>query len=425
LTEMGAVQTSETCDVLVVGAGIIGVCAAYYCAAAGARVILLEQDSICAGCSQGNAGLIVPSHSIPLSAPGVLRKTLSWLLRPDSPFYIKPRFDLDLLRWLGLFSASCNDRAVRAALPVIRDLARASGRLYREILSAPGPSCGWDQKGLLMLYSTVSGQREGQAHAALLQEFEIESKEPTLAEAREMVPAIKPAIVGATYYPEDAHLVPDDFVQTLAKRAEVLGVRILSSTRVKSFRSQGGSISAALTATGAFRASQIVIASGAWSSGLFKTLKISLPLQPAKGYSVTLPAISERVLEVPLLLHEAKVAVTPMKGRIRFAGTLELAGFDTTINQRRVRSLLRGSRDYLAGIEFPDDVTPWAGLRPCSPDGLPILGRFEEYKNVVVATGHGMLGVTLGPITGKLVSEMACGQALSLDIARLAPSRFS
>jgi len=418
-------RTSEGCNVLVVGGGVIGVCVAYYCATAGANVVVVEQDAICSGCSYGNAGLIVPSYSTPLSAPGVFGKALLWLFDPESPFYIKPRFDADLLRWLALFAARCNQSAMRNAIPRLRDLARASIALYRELLSASEFDCGYDQRGLLILCSTARGLQEGRAQSSLLREFGIASEEMNADATREIVPASKQDVAGGFYYPEDSHLVPSDFVRGLAKRAESLGVKFCSSTRVDSFELSEGAISAVLTSSGTFQASEIVIASGAWSAALLRGLKVRLPVEPAKGYSVTVAEPSHMKLQVPLLLHETKVAVTPMAGLIRFAGTLELAGFDTSINQRRLESLLRNSQRYLSGIENVGHVESWSGLRPCTPDGLPVLGRLGQLKNVVVATGHGMLGMTLGPITGKLVSEIISHGTATLDLAPFAPERFA
>jgi D-amino-acid dehydrogenase len=417
-------QAVESCDVLVVGGGVIGVCAAYYCSAAGAKVILVERGAIGAGCSYGNAGLIVPSYSVPLPTPQVLRKTLS-LLKGDSPLHIRPRFDLDLVRWLLRFVANCNLRSVRRKLPILRDLARASVRLYDEILSDPDFECGHRRQGLLVLYKTLQGHEDGQSQAVLLGEFGIDSRPLSAAAAREWAPAIQNTIVSGTYYPDDSHLVPSDFVRLLASRAESAGVKIYSGTRFDSFRLCDSRVSAAVTSRGAIEASHFVLASGAWSPALLETLGVRLPVQAAKGYSLTIPATSQAKLEVPLILHEAKVAVTPIHNAIRLAGMLELVGLDASIRSSSVEHMLRASQAYLSGLEHARSVEPWAGLRPCSPDGLPIIGPLGRHDNVIAATGHGMLGMTLGPITGKLVAEMIFQRQPTVDLRPLAPERFS
>ncbi len=417
-------QISESCDVLVVGGGVIGVCAAYYIAAAGGTVTLVERDEICGGCSYGNAGLVVLSHSIPLAAPGVFGKTLLWLLDPDSPFYIKPRLDLDLLRWLWRFAKSCRYQSTREAIPILRDLTRASIELYCELAAMKGLAFGFQKNGLLVLYTGSSGREEGRKQARLLQEFEIESQDLSPTRARQFASTIKPNIAGGTYYPEDYQLIPADFVRGLAKKAESLGVRMYPSTSVESFETAGRKISAAITSRGEIRPSEIVLAAGAWSSALLQALQAELPLQPAKGYSVTLKRSPQMNLLTPLLLHEAKVVVTPMGDAVRLAGTLELAGLETSINRRRVDGLLRSSQNYISGIPNPKPIETWAGLRPCTPDGLPVVGRLKQFKNLIIATGHGMLGLTLGPITGKLVSELIRNDSQTLDTEALTPARF-
>jgi D-amino-acid dehydrogenase len=417
-------QAVESCDVLVVGGGVIGVCAAYYCSAAGAKVILVERNAIGAGCSYANAGLIVPSYSIPLPTPQVLRKALS-LLGGDSPLRIKPRFDLDLVRWLLRFVANCNIRSVRRKLPILRELARASVRLYDELLSDPDFECGYKRQGLLVLYKTLQGHEDGQSQAALLREFEIDSRPISTVAAREWAPAIRNTIIGGTYYPDDSHLVPSDFVRLLASRAESSGVKIYSGTRFDSFRLCDSRVSAAVTSRGDIEASHYVVASGVWSPALLETLRVRLPVQPAKGYSVTIPATSRTKLEVPLILHEAKVAVTPMHNTIRLAGMLGLAGLDASIESARVEHMLRASEAYLSGLEQARSVEPWAGLRPCSPDGLPIIGPLARHDNVIAATGHGMLGMTLGPITGKVVAEMIFQWQPTVDLRPVSPDRSS
>lgn len=264
----------------------------------------------------------------------------------------------------------------------------------------------------------------GRPQARLLQEFGIESEDLSPARAQQFAPPIKPGIVGGTYYPEDSHLIPADFVQRLANKAKDLGVKIYPLTSVESFSTTDGKISAVITSRGEIRASDIVLASGAWSPKLLQLLRVKLPLQPAKGYSVTVTAVSQMNLQTPLLLHEAKVAVTPMRELVRFAGTLELAGLDTSINHRRVNSLLRSSQNYISGIQDLRPLETWAGLRPCTPAGLPVIGRLEQFRNLIVATGHGMLGLTLGPITGKLVSQLVRNDSVTLDTKALNPARF-
>ncbi len=237
-------------EILVIGGGVIGVCSAYYLAAAGKQVTLIEKDEICAGCSYGNAGLIVPSHSIPLAAPGVLAKALKWMLNGESPLYIRPRFDFELFSWLARFGAACNESRVRKALPLLRNLSLASLRLFQQLSAIRGLKFGYQQKGLLMLFKSRRGYEEGLKEADLLREFSIESKALNPAEVRQLEPTSLPAIAGGVYFSQDAQLLPAEFVRGLAQAAKEMGVKICTSTEVLEFGTSGRQVSTVKTTRG-------------------------------------------------------------------------------------------------------------------------------------------------------------------------------
>ncbi|MGH7418943.1 MAG: NAD(P)/FAD-dependent oxidoreductase, partial [Candidatus Rokuibacteriota bacterium] len=240
--------------------------------------------------------------------------------------------------------------------------------------------------------------------------------------ARTLEPALRADLAGGVHFPDDAHLTPDRFVRGLARVAEGLGARLLTGTEVLGFTRRGRRVGKVETTRGDLAADQVVLAAGSWSGQLAADLGLELPLESAKGYSVT----CERPLggpRMPLLLGESRVAVTPLDDALRFAGTLELAGLDLSINRRRVAAIRRAVPHYL----FEERYTVreiWRGLRPCSPDGLPYLGRSARHDNLIVATGHAMIGVSLGPVTGALVAQLAAGEAPKLDLGLLRPERF-
>jgi D-amino-acid dehydrogenase len=410
-------------DVLVIGGGVIGVCAAYYLAGQGQSVTLVDQVDVAAGCSYGNAGLIVPSHSVPLAAPGALAQGLRWLLDPDSPFYVKPRFDFALLAWLWRFGAASRAGSMRRAIPVLRDLSQASLALFDELASLDGLEFGYQKKGCLLLYTTRRGYEGGLAEARLLNEFGVEARTLDAAQARELEPCLLPAVAGGVYFPADAHLRPADFVQSLAARAEQMGVRIWPRTEVLDFETSGRRVVSVKTTRGDIAPAQIVLAAGAWSPTLTRNLRLNVPIQAAKGYSITLKR-PEPCPTIPLLLGEARVAVTPMGDVLRLAGTLELAGLALSINLRRVAAIQRAAQACLPGLAQVEPLEIWRGLRPCTPDGLPIVGRARAYDNLIIAAGHAMLGMSLGPITGKLVAQLACGQQTDMDVHPLRLDRF-
>jgi D-amino-acid dehydrogenase len=409
--------------VVVIGAGVVGVSAAYYLARAGARVTLLDQADVAAGSSYGNAGLVVPSHSIPLAAPGVWWQGLKWMGDPESPFYVKPRPDPALARWLWRFRRACTEAHVRQALPLLRELHYASLALYRELCGVDGLDFGFRQEGTLGVSLTEA------AHAGAVHEAErlvaagLPARVLDGPAARSLEPALAPGVAGAVLFPDDALLIPDRFVRGLARVAASLGVRVRAGTEVLGFRTAGARIVAVETTRGDLVPDEVVLAAGAWSPRLGRELGLELPVEAAKGYSVTFarpPAPPRR----PLLCHEVRVGVTPMDGTLRFAGTLELAGLDLSIDRRRVAALVRGVSRYLATP--PTEVQEvWRGLRPCTPDGLPIVGRPGRPANLVIATGHAMIGMSLGPITGQLVADLVAGRPPSIDIALLRPQRFA
>jgi D-amino-acid dehydrogenase len=414
-------------DIFIIGGGVAGVCSAYYLTEQGARVTLVDQGDIAAGSSYGNAGLIVPSHSLPLAAPGALASGLRWLLDPESPFYIQPRLDLALLGWVLRFTAACTESRMRQSIPVLRDLGQASRALHAQLAALDGMDYGYAARGLLMLYNTRRGFAAGQEEAQLLTEFGLTTEVLDGAQARQREPVIRPEVLGAVRFPGDAHLTPALFMSQLARRVEAAGANILTRTEVLGFETGGRTVKRVRTTRGDFAPRQVVLAAGAWSPVLARQLRLNVPIQAAKGYSLTLQGASANPASA-MLLGEARVAVTPMVSPhgpvLRLAGTLELAGLNFSINQRRVDAIRRAARDYLAGVDEMEPVEIWRGLRPCTPDGLPIIGRPQSLENLIVAAGHGMLGMSLGPITGQLVAQLASGRPPALDLYPLRADRF-
>lgn len=410
--------------VLVIGGGVIGVCAAYSLAAAGQEVTLVEKGELAAGCSYGNAGLITPSHSIPLAAPGALRSGLKWLFDPESPFYVRPRPDPALVAWLARFIRASRQQPMLAGLAVLSRLSLASRVLFDQLAAIEGLEFGFQGRGLLLVFHSRPGLEAGREEAHLLQGYGLASRVLDGDQVRAMEPSLRPDMVGGVFFADDAHLDPAAFVRGLGGWLAGRGIGIQTGVEVVGFETGGGRVRRVQTTHGDLEADQIILAAGSWSPGLARALKLRLPIQPAKGYTLTVrrPAISPTY---PLILGEARMAVTPLGERLRFGGTLELAGFDESINRRRVAALERGLRRYLVGVEALELIELWRGLRPCTPDGLPILGRAPGLSNLIVAAGHAMLGMSLGPITGKLAAQLACDQTPDFDLSPLNPARFA
>lgn len=411
-------------DVVIVGGGIVGVSAAYFLAQSGVHVTLIEKDDIGAGSSGGNAGFICPGHSTPIPAPGVLTQGLKWLLDAASPFYIKPRLDPALIAWLWRFQSFCNQKSFDTAVPLLRDWQRASLALFRELVEQERLDCHFAQNGSLTLYRTEKGLAAGRHEAAVLQQFGLVMSLLDGAAVRELEPAVHPDVIGGIYSPEDAHVTPDLFVRGLAQAAQAQGATLLTRTEWVGFGVENGRITTLKTTNGDRPVKELILAAGAWSTAVARDLGLNIPMQPAKGYSITGPR-PEPSPHMPLYLGEARVAVTPMGPNLRLAGTLELAGFDFTINQRRVQAIRDAATSYLVSAETQESVEIWRGMRPCSPDGLPYIGRSRRYDNLIVATGHAMLGLSMGPMTGQVVAELVLGKRPSLDPAPFQIERFS
>ncbi len=415
-------MTTKT-DTLIIGGGVIGVCVAYFLAQRGRSVTLLERNDIASGSSYGNAGLIAVAHAVPLPAPGVLTQGLRWLVDPASPFYIKPRLDLELIRWLWRFRGACKEEKVLQAIPVLLALGQASMDLYDQLHVRHPLDDAFQRRGRLFLFRTRAGLDHAAEELDLLRRFGVEGAILDSAEVQDRFPLAAPTVIGGIYYPNYAHFHPARFVRGLAQLLRDQGVALRTQTEVLGFETRGRRVVTVRTTRGDFQAENVVLAAGAWSAPLGRALGLRLPIQPAKGYSITARRPTDYP-EQPVQLSEEMVAVTPMGELLRFSSTLELAGLDRRINQRRVDASRRALREYVQGMEGLEELELWRGFRPLSPDDLPVIGPSPAHENLVLATGHGMLGMTQGPITGKLVAQLIAGEPPDLDLTPFSPARF-
>lgn len=413
-------------DVLIIGGGAVGVCAAYYLREAGYDVTLVDRGEIGAGASHGNMGLVVPSHSVPLAAPGVVSQGLKWMFKPDSPFYIKPRLDPSLIRWLWAFWKASSEDRMRRAIPLIRDLSLRSLSLFDELNGLDDVDFDYHQRGVVAVYRTREGLEEGEEELHLLSSYGLEIGELSPDGLAEALPGLELNALGGLHFRQDAHLTPGKFVRSLAAHIERLGVAVRTGADVTGFTKERGRVTVTHTTRGDITAGEVVLTAGSWSAALGRLAGIPLPIQPAKGYSVTLRRPSGWP-EMPFMLSESRVAVTPMGDTLRIGGTLELAGMDHAINHRRVSAITRAVSRYLPAFDIGSHeiLETWCGLRPCTPDGLPFLGRVPDVRNLVVAAGHAMIGVSLGPVTGKLVRQIVAGERTDIALDFLAVDRFA
>ena len=410
---------------LVIGGGAIGISSAFYLTRLGKQITVIEKGEICSGSSHGNAGLIVPSHSIPLAAPGVITQGIKWMFDPESPFYIKPRFDRDFFSWLWKFRGACSEANVSRALPVLSELNAVSLELFDKLAALEGVDFNYEKKGVVQVFKTRKEFDKGVEESRRLQEYGVESRVLKNDELAPYCSHMRTAGAGGLFFPQDAQLIPDRFVHQLASHVEKIGVDLLTATEVIGFEISGRKVIAAKTTRGDIAVDEVILAGGSWSGDLARELGIKLWMEPAKGYSVTFKR-PPSCPDIPVMLAETKVVLTPMDDMLRVAGTLELAGFDMSINNRRLRAVLNAVPAYFPDFK-PNDlelIEIWRGLRPCSPDGLPYLGRPRRYDNVIIATGHGMKGISLAPVTGKLVAQLAANENPQIDLNVLSIERF-
>lgn len=410
----------------IVGGGVIGLCSAWYLRQNGFEVTVVDAGTTPPACSFGNAGMIVPSHFVPLASPGVIAKGLKWMFRSDSPFFIRPRLSLDLMQWLWAFRRSCTPEKASAAMPVLRDLNLMSKDLYRELAASPKMDFGYRESGLLLLCKTPAMLKEETEVAEQAHALGLEASILTTSDAQRHEPAIEADLRGGIFYPGDALIRPDFFMSQLRANLLADGVEFLDAYTVTGFGLDSNGITE-LRCTGKepVHVKQVVLAGGSRSGQLMAKLGLRLLVQDGKGYSVTIPT-PDPGPRVPAILCEAKVAVSPFGNQLRLGGTLEISNHSPSISRPRLGSILSATRAYYAETNFsdPDMASVWHGFRPCSPDGLPYIGRSKRYPNLTVAAGHAMMGMSTGPATGKLVAELVSGRPLSMPLDLFAVERF-
>ncbi|MBT8205509.1 MAG: FAD-dependent oxidoreductase [Eudoraea sp.] len=411
-------------QIVVIGGGIVGLSSAYYLQKDGNQVTIIDKTDLSGGASYVNAGYLTPSHIIPLASPGMMAKGIKWMFNSSSPFYIKPRLDPDFLKWAWYFNKSSTKAHVEKAIPLIKDLNLLSKELYTDWHeSGEMGDFQLEKKGLLMLYKS---RKEGEHEKEIAQRaasLGLEVRELTARELSKIQPNLSAEILGAVHYECDAHTSPHEIMRKLKHLLQKKGVVFKTGEEVTDFSYESGNIKRVNTQISSYPADEVVLASGSWSQGLAKKLGLRLAVQPGKGYRIDVPR--ETPVTLPAILMEAKVAVTPMKGFTRFAGTMELSGINHKIRKERVSAIARAAESYYNQLHISEreKANAKCGLRPVSPDGLPYIGRPSQFNNLAIATGHAMMGWSLGPATGKLVSELIAGKKLSMALDGFHPDR--
>lgn len=412
-------------DVIIVGGGVIGAMSAYYLNRQGARVTIIDRARFGAACSHGNCGYICPSHALPLPRPGVISKMMWTVFSKSSPLYIKPRLSWSLWMWMLNFTRRCNERDMLASADVLSALLNSSRALYDELVQSEQLACDWEDRGLLFVYhSRAEFDHYASTAQMLLERYNLEARRYDADALLQLEPSLKPgAAAGAWLYPIDAHVRPDRLMAEMRRILQSRGVKIIEDCEMQGLDRSNGQATALRTSQGDMRADRFVIATGAMTPMISKHLGCRIPIQPGKGYSITMsrPSVCPTY---PMIFEEHRVAVTPWGSGYRIGSTMEFSGYDTFLDPARLENLKRGAEVYLKEPHCDPVTESWYGWRPMTWDSLPIIDRTPAMSNVVLAVGHNMLGLSLGAVTGKLVSEIISGTPahVGLDACRI--SRF-
>lgn len=401
--------------VVVVGGGVIGAACAYYLRRAGRDVTLVEQGEFGRGCSHGNCGYVCPSHVLPLAGPGALWGTLKTLLSRNSPLKVRWQLDPAMWRWFWQFARKCNQRDLLAAGHAIQALLGSSRTLYDELLQSTLADVEWEPLGLLFVFRTAAAMEHYAATDKLLRsEFNLGAKPYDERALVELEPALKPGSAGAWHYETDGHLRPDKLMLAWRRVLQDQGVEIRENCRWQDIVIDGQLARKIVTSQGELAADQIVVATGAWTPQLQRLLRSPIAIQPGKGYSLTMPR-PQICPRYSMIFEEHRVAITPLASTYRIGSTMEFAGYDTSLNPDRLRLLRDGAALYLREPLAEPVLEQWYGWRPMTPDSLPFIGRTPAFSNVFLAAGHGMLGVSMSPGTGRLLAELVTGQTPHID----------
>ena len=411
-------------DILIIGGGPVGLSCAYYLLKSGRKVTILDAKEIGKGSGSGNAGHIVPSHIIPLAAPGVVTSALKWMLDPaHSPFGMKVSLDPNYISWLLKFVLACNEANVQRSIKPLNDLGQLSAKNFAQIIAEEKFDCSYQEKGLLFLYKTEKAFHDGQHEGEFMQKHGIPVSVYDKTKIHEIEPAALDDVIGGVHFTGDAHLNPAVFLKLLSDRVRAMGAEMFENTPVTGFESANGKITKVKTNAGDFEAEQVILAAGALTPSVARDLKLNIPIQPARGYSMTMSA-TKQMPSHALILGERRIAVSPMGDILRFTGRLEVGNYSMEPNPIWIQRIENSAREYLRLDEKLDIKETWAGLRPTTPDGVPIIGRSPNHSNLILATGHAMLGLSLGPGTGQVVAELVNGQKPAFDLSPLRMGRF-
>lgn len=410
--------------VAIIGGGVIGAMCAWELCKADCQVTIVDMAKFGAACSHGNCGYVSPSHVFPLCQPGAFKKTLKAMFKSNSPFAVKPRLESSFVSWFWNFSRRCNHKDMMAAGYGRHAILQSSKQLYQELIAEEDIDCEWQEVGLLFVYDNEKSFAEfGATNTLISENFGISATPYDGKQLVDLEPAIKPGFGGAWHYEGDCHMRPDKLLSQLRAKMESRGVEFVEDFPVQQFVRENGNAKTILGDGESLEADHFVVATGAMTPMLNKHLGVNVPIEPGKGYSLTMPTPS-RMPRIPIIFEDSHVAITPMKSKYRIGSTMEFVGYDTSINPKRLALLKTAAEKYLHDPHCEPVEEEWFGWRPMTWDGKPIIDRSPAMKNVWIAAGHNMLGLSMATGTGRLLKELMFDEEPHIDPSHFAVSRF-
>jgi len=410
-------------EVIIIGGGVIGLACAHYLIDCGASVRIIEKDTIGEGASHGNCGLLDFSDVIPLCSPGTVSHEILRTLKGTSSLYIKPTLDIKRLLWLLKFAAKCTKSHMEQGAAGKYEILNYSISLFDTLLALDKINCDFEKKGVLTVFKDEKNFERYHTTNTFLDTYHMGAQKIEKKELPTLEPALKKDLAGAWLNKNDWHLRPDMLMSSWRKYLSQKGVIIEEHCKFLNFEIKGNTIAAVNTVNGRFKADAFVLATGAWTCQTLKQLKLDLPVQPGKGYSITMERPGT-CPTYPCLLYEKNMVATPWKSGYRLGGTMEFSGYGTHLNPDRLSKLISGATAFLRDPVGHPVVEQWTSLRPMTYDDLPIIDRSPAQENLIIATGHGMLGLTLATGTGKIVCDMVYDKTPEINIMPFSMGRF-
>ena len=410
-------------EVIIIGGGVIGLACAHYLIDKGANVRIIEKGKIGEGASHGNCGLLYFSDVIPLCSPGAVTNEIVRTLKGTSPLYIKPTLDIKRLIWLLKFASKCNADHMAKAAKEKYEILNYSISLLDTLLALDQMDCDFEKKGILSVFKDQKNFENHESINAFLKKYNMGGRRIDKKELRKLEPSLKDDIAGAWLNKADWHLKPDMLMSCWRKHLSQKGLIIEEHCNVLKFETRGNKIVGLDTVKGRFKADEFILATGAWAPRTLRQLNLDLPVQPGKGYSITMerPDICPTY---PCSLYEKSMVATPWQSGYRLGGTMEFSGYSDHLNPKRLSKLISGATVYFKEPVGHTIIEEWTSLRPMTYDDLPIIDHAPSHENLIITTGHGMLGLTLATGTGKIVADMVYGKTPEVNIKPFGISRF-